>query len=326
MRRKLLNQQRRFFSRRSSSGRDRKVREINPLRMRWHRFGFTPPNRQGWKNLIPALDTNAEQQLKEDVNKNTSTPPERYPIHLDIGCGSGKYLLELANIYSSKIFLGIEIRESQVTEANEMVKTYFEEQRHNDKPPRMNDTNDKSTLTHSNITSIDSSLSSSSLSNGSKKGLENITFFHANANAATLQILSDSIRSELSQLSTGLLSASILYPDPWFKRRHHKRRLVQPEFVHGLSNILPQGALVHVETDVEDLYYENLRQHFVQEDSTFALIYERVDGDELFGIGRSESLASRVPTLRVLSDRARRNTRKQVGVKGEFVAIFEKIS
>ncbi len=47
----------------------------------------------------------------------------------------------------------------------------------------------------------------------------------------------------------------IYFPDPWHKKRHHKRRLIQGEFVELLvSKLLPQGY-IHVATDWEDYAY-----------------------------------------------------------------------
>ena len=44
----------------------------------------------------------------------------------------------------------------------------------------------------------------------------------------------------------------IFFPDPWPKARHHKRRLIQPEFVSLLCRHLKHGGYVHVATDWED--------------------------------------------------------------------------
>jgi len=44
----------------------------------------------------------------------------------------------------------------------------------------------------------------------------------------------------------------IYFPDPWHKKRHHKRRLVQPEFVALLARKLKPGGLLHLATDWED--------------------------------------------------------------------------
>ena len=46
--------------------------------------------------------------------------------------------------------------------------------------------------------------------------------------------------------------ANIFFPDPWPKKRHHKRRLIQPPFVTLLASRLKPGAYVHVATDWEE--------------------------------------------------------------------------
>jgi len=55
----------------------------------------------------------------------------------------------------------------------------------------------------------------------------------------------------------------IFFPDPWPKRRHHKRRLVQPELVNIIQQKLkPQGTL-HIATDWED-YAKHIEEIFAQ--------------------------------------------------------------
>jgi tRNA (guanine-N7-)-methyltransferase len=44
----------------------------------------------------------------------------------------------------------------------------------------------------------------------------------------------------------------VFFPDPWPKKRHHKRRLIQPPFVSLLASRMKPGAYLHVATDWED--------------------------------------------------------------------------
>jgi tRNA (guanine-N7-)-methyltransferase len=44
----------------------------------------------------------------------------------------------------------------------------------------------------------------------------------------------------------------IFFPDPWPKKRHHKRRLIQPPFVALLASRMRPGALLHIATDWQD--------------------------------------------------------------------------
>jgi tRNA (guanine-N7-)-methyltransferase len=59
------------------------------------------------------------------------------------------------------------------------------------------------------------------------------------------------ISQRLSEHS--LSGAFVLFPDPWPKKRHHKRRLINREFLGLLnSRLQPEGALLHLATDWED--------------------------------------------------------------------------
>jgi len=41
----------------------------------------------------------------------------------------------------------------------------------------------------------------------------------------------------------------VFFPDPWHKKRHHKRRLIQPPFVRLLAERLAPGGYLHLATD-----------------------------------------------------------------------------
>lgn len=49
-----------------------------------------------------------------------------------------------------------------------------------------------------------------------------------------------------------LAGVHIYFPDPWPKKRHHKRRLVQPAFIHLLASRLAPGGYIHCATDWEN--------------------------------------------------------------------------
>lgn len=51
-------------------------------------------------------------------------------------------------------------------------------------------------------------------------------------------------------------TVQIFFPDPWHKKRHNKRRLIQPAFVAQLSMKLKVGGILHVATDWEDYAHQ----------------------------------------------------------------------
>ena len=54
--------------------------------------------------------------------------------------------------------------------------------------------------------------------------------------------------------------AFLLYPDPWPKIRHHRRRFVTPEHLNPLSKCLKLGAEFRVATDIEDYVRQTLQE------------------------------------------------------------------
>jgi len=53
----------------------------------------------------------------------------------------------------------------------------------------------------------------------------------------------------------------VLFPDPWPKRRHHRRRLITPRFVRALHGALEPAGCVHLATDHLD-YFERIAELF----------------------------------------------------------------
>ncbi|MBW4676234.1 MAG: tRNA (guanosine(46)-N7)-methyltransferase TrmB [Desmonostoc geniculatum HA4340-LM1] len=130
-------------------------------------------------------------------------------LHLDIGCAKGQFLLNMAKIEPNWNFLGLEIREPLVVEANKL---------------------------------------------RSKLGLTNLHYLFCNVN--------NSLESLLSSLLPGSLQrVTIQFPDPWFKTRHAKRRVVQPELVAELANYLAVGGVVFLQSDMEFVAVE-MRDRF----------------------------------------------------------------
>ncbi|MBW4418899.1 MAG: tRNA (guanosine(46)-N7)-methyltransferase TrmB [Myxacorys californica WJT36-NPBG1] len=126
------------------------------------------------------------------------------PLHLDIGCARGKFVLEMAQREPNWNFLGLEIREP---------------------------------LVHQALASRDA------------LGLQNLHYLFCNINTSICPLLASLEPRTLSRIS-------IQFPDPWFKRKHQKRRVVQPEIVDQLSKYLISGGTVFVQSDVLDVAQE----------------------------------------------------------------------
>ena len=78
-------------------------------------------------------------------------------------------------------------------------------------------------------------------------GLSNLHFMYCNVNIS-LRALLESWGNQ-----NPLRQVSIQFPDPWFKKRHQKRRVLQPELVSTLAEFLPSGGRLIVQSDVEEV-------------------------------------------------------------------------
>jgi tRNA (guanine-N7-)-methyltransferase len=74
-------------------------------------------------------------------------------------------------------------------------------------------------------------------------GLPNLRFLFANASV--------SLPGWLAQLPPGrLVLVSLQFPDPWFKSRHHKRRVLRSDLLEALAGALAPGAELFLQSDV----------------------------------------------------------------------------
>lgn len=75
--------------------------------------------------------------------------------------------------------------------------------------------------------------------------------------------------------AASLDKAFLLYPDPWPKSRHHRRRFVEPENIDQLARALKPGAEFRVATDIED-YVRHTLEHMTNRDD-FEWLAETAD-------------------------------------------------
>lgn len=126
------------------------------------------------------------------------------PLHLDIGCGRGRFIHKMSELESGWNFIGIEIREPLVDEANRL---------------------------------------------RSEANLTNLHYIFANAMFG--------FETLIQQIPDVLLhTVTIQFPDPWFKRKHAKRRMVNKELVDTVADKLSPGGLIFVQSDIQFLARE----------------------------------------------------------------------
>lgn len=138
------------------------------------------------------------RQEPEAIDLDAIFPRPELPLFLDIGCARGRFLLRMAEQIPDVNFLGIEIREPLVHEANRL---------------------------------------------GQEAGLDNLHYRFCNAMLW--------LGKMLDGLPDGILkTVTIQFPDPWFKKRHAKRRMVNAEMVETIVKHLARDGKIFVQTDI----------------------------------------------------------------------------
>ncbi len=72
----------------------------------------------------------------------------------------------------------------------------------------------------------------------------------------------------------------IYFPDPWWKKRHHKRRLFIPEFCNAIFRTLKPKGKIYIATDYPE-YYEQIRNNLLSVDGFKEVEYDSPEGTEV---------------------------------------------
>ncbi len=81
------------------------------------------------------------------------------------------------------------------------------------------------------------------------------------ANVRNLAVFPGDARDLMDVLpGASIARAFLLYPDPWPKTRHHRRRFVTPEHLEPLARAMQPGAVFRVATDIEDYVRQTLQE------------------------------------------------------------------
>ncbi|EXJ96495.1 tRNA (guanine-N(7)-)-methyltransferase [Capronia coronata CBS 617.96] len=193
----------------------------------------------------------------------------------DIGCGFGGLLIALSPIFSNKLIIGMELR-FQVTD---YVVTRIAALRaqNRDNPQSIND----------------------------GPGLyQNISALRTN----TMKFLPNYFRH--GQLSKVFLC----FPDPHFKQRKHKARIVSAQLNAEYAYVIRPGGLVYTITDVEELH-QWMVKHFDGEEAGDAReLWERVTQEEL----------DEDPCVKIMSEETEESKKVTRNGGQKFIAVFRR--
>jgi len=140
------------------------------------------------------------------------------PLHVDLGCGDGSFLCELARRMPDKNFLGIERLQRRIRSSADKAAT-----------------------------------------------LSNVRLLQVESSYAVRYLLPPG----------SVETFYLLFPDPWPKRRHHRRRIVAPNFLSSLHTALKKTGIIQIATDHLD-YFQRIEQ-IARSTSAFAIADADVD-------------------------------------------------
>ena len=127
------------------------------------------------------------------------------PLEVDLGCGDGSFLVEMARHFPERRFLGVERLLGRVRKVCRKLQ---------------------------------------------RAGLENARVLRLESRYTVEWLLPGDSVSRLH----------LLCPDPWPKARHHRRRLLQPEFLAAVARVLEPGGEFLFKTDNEEYFEWALEQ------------------------------------------------------------------
>lgn len=136
-----------------------------------------------------------------ELQKREIFPDTARPLEVDLGCGDGGFLMDMASQFGDRDFLGVERLLGRVKKVCRKA---------------------------------------------------------ARRELANLRVLRLESAYTLGHLlpSAGVARVHLLFPDPWPKKKHHKRRLVSPGFCAGLKRVLEAGGEFLFKTDHQEYFEE----------------------------------------------------------------------
>jgi tRNA (guanine-N7-)-methyltransferase len=160
----------------------------------------------------------------------------KQPLHLDLGCARGRFILQMAKLHPEINFLGVEIRETLVKEA---------------------------------------------LQSRNDLQLTNLHYLPGNINYSANELL--------FSLPVGVLGwITVQFPDPWFKNKHIKRRMLQGELIDSLVEYLSKDGIFFIQSDVLEVAIE--MKHHLQENPHLRLLNQDWSASSPFAIATEREI------------------------------------
>ncbi|KAI9713790.1 MAG: tRNA (guanine-N(7)-)-methyltransferase (tRNA(m7G46)-methyltransferase) [Bogoriella megaspora] len=262
-----------------------------------HSLDPESPDAMDWSPYYPHFVSKNEH----DQAQSSPTPPrlDQDVEIADIGCGYGGLLFALAPKMPETLILGLEIRTSVTEYVQEKIKAVRQQQQQLPSPST------SQPIPSSTPPKPSTPQPSDTPSTPVPGAYNNISALRAN----TMKFLPNFFqRSQLRAIF-------LCFPDPHFKARKHKARIVSSTLNAEYAYVLRPGGYVYTITDVEDLH-EWMVERFAGHE-----LFERVEEKEWEGEGGNGEVGMCVRLMREETEEG-----KKVGRNGgmKFVAVFRR--
>jgi len=216
-----------------------------------HSLDYPPsPSAMDWSAHFPAFYTPQSSSTSQEDPGNFQKKVE----FADIGCGFGGLLIALAPMFPDTLMLGMEIRVSVTDYVADRITALRLRCRELENEPLLD------TVHTEPKEEAKDKAEDGILTKPAPGGYQNVSVIRGNA----MKFLPNFFeRAQLSKIF-------FLFPDPHFKMRKHKARIISPTLLAEYAHVLRPGGIVYTITDVKDLH--EWMAHHLSAFPLFALI------------------------------------------------------
>jgi tRNA (guanine-N7-)-methyltransferase len=255
-----------------------------------------------WATLYPAYAI-GNQQKEEDVAPNESDPVREEAVGsskatsqaveiADIGCGFGGLLFALAPQLPNTLILGPSLMN--------LDRSILSTRRLTNTPPGLE-------IRTSVTEYVQEKVRALRVQNAATHGFQNVSCIRAN----TMKFLPNFFqRAQLSKIF-------LCFPDPHFKQRKHKARIVSYTLNSEYAYVLRPNGVVYTITDVQDLH-EWMKEHFEKHPS-----FERCG--KVFEEGEGEGGEGMDECVRIMRTETEEGKKVERNKGLKFVACFRRV-
>ena len=285
-----------------------------------------------WSSHYPAFFATSDKAASRDETDDTEgatalsttqvtarlTPTAPHPTIADVGCGFGGLLIALAPLLPNDLMLGLELRSQVLSYVHSRIAALRSQNPiaplNSDGPPQTTDSAPELDHNAPNAAdTADTARRTPDANPDSTNGTNTTTSHYANISALrtnTMKFLPQFLPKH------SLTHLFLCFPDPHFKQRKHKARIVSAQLNAEYAYFLKPGiGKLYTITDVEELHKWMVRHFEGPEAGPVKELWERVGEEEL----------EKDPCVKVMMEETEEGKKVTRNGGRKFVAVFRRV-